>query len=67
MNEHVRDICKLGQKSACCRYLVIGANGFECMKITEMKGYLDSRVAMKTIISRGDNCNGRTIEELNSK
>lgn len=28
----IKDICKIGQGKDCCRYLVMGANGFECMK-----------------------------------
>jgi hypothetical protein len=67
MNEQVRNICKAGQGNACCRYLVIGPMGFECVKSTDLKDYLDARVAMETMVARGDNCEGKTIPELNSK
>ena len=67
MNDHVRNVCKAGQGNACCRYLVIGSMGFECMKNTELKPYLDSRVAMETIVARGDNCSSKSVEELNKK
>lgn len=67
MNEQVRNVCKAGQGNACCRYLVIGARGFECVRDSEMKAYLDARVAMEMMVARGDNCNGKTVEELNSK
>jgi hypothetical protein len=67
MNEQVKNVCKIGQGNACCRYLVIGAQGFECVRDTEMKVYLDARVAMETMVARGDNCSGKTVEELNSK
>ncbi len=65
MNLHVKNVCKVGQSHACCRYMVIASMGFECMKNTELKAYLDARVAMETMVARGDNCEGRTIEELN--
>ena len=65
LNEHIKNVCKLGQFNDCCRYLVIGTQGFECVKDTEMKDYLDSRVAMETMVARGDNCIGKTIKELN--
>jgi hypothetical protein len=65
INNHVRNICKIGQGNACCRYLVISGVGFECVKGTEMKAYLDSRVAMETMVARADNCEGQTIEFLN--
>jgi hypothetical protein len=67
MNEQVKNVCKLGQGNACCRYLVIGPMGFECVKNTDMKDYLDARVAMETMVARADNCEGKTIPELNSK
>jgi hypothetical protein len=67
MNDHVRNVCKLGQGNVCCRYLVISAKGFECMKNTEMKAYLDSRVLMETMVARGDNCDGQELKFLNSK
>lgn len=65
LKDHVKNVCKLGQGNACCRYLVIGANGLECMKKTEMKEYLDSRVKSETMIARGDNCDGKEIKDLN--
>ena len=67
MNEQVKNICKAGQGNACCRYLVIGIHGFECVKQTDMREYLDARVAMETMVARADNCDGKTIEELNKK
>lgn len=67
MNEHVRNVCKIGQGNECCRYMVLGTQGFECVKNTDMKAYLDARVAMETMVARADNCPGKTIAELNSK
>ncbi len=67
MNNQVRNVCKAGQGNACCRYLVIGPMGFECVKDTDLKAYLDSRVAMETMVARGDNCDGKSIQELNKK
>ena len=65
MNIHVKEVCRIGQGNACCRYMVIGAQGFECVKNTQMKGYLDSRVAMETMVARGDNCEGKSMIYLN--
>ncbi|OGM08871.1 hypothetical protein A2Z67_02580 [Candidatus Woesebacteria bacterium RBG_13_36_22] len=67
MNDHIKNICKIGQGYDCCRYLIVGPNGFECAKNTSLSVLLDSRVENKTITARGDNCKGRTIEELNKK
>jgi hypothetical protein len=67
ISDHVKNVCKIGQGNTCCRYLVIGSSGFECVKNTDMKAYLDSRVAMETMDARADNCEGKTVSELNSK
>jgi len=64
-SEHVKNVCKIGQGHDCCRYLVVGPNGFECMKNTSLAPVLDKRVTDETISARGDNCEGKTIEELN--
>jgi hypothetical protein len=66
INDHVKNVCKIGQGNTCCRYLVIGTQGFECVKNTDMKDYLDSRVAMETMVARGNNCEGKEIKELNT-
>jgi len=66
INDHVRNTCKIGQKSACCRYLVITPHGFDCVKNMEMRAYIDSRVAMETMVARADGCEGKTEKDLNS-
>jgi len=67
MNEILTNVCKIGQGHDCCRYLMVGAGGFECAKHGSLQALLDSRVATKTIVARGDNCDGKTNTELNSK
>jgi hypothetical protein len=67
MNDQIKNVCKIGQGSDCCRYLMMGPKGFECAKHTELKTLLDKRVMLKTITAQGDNCEGKTIEELNNK
>jgi len=54
----VEEICKIGKGSACCRYLVGGAQGFECAKHTTMKATIDRRVEAGSFTARGDNCTG---------
>ena len=56
--KYINNVCKIGQGSKCCRYLGAGAKGFECLKNTSLKEMLDKRVKNKTIIARGDNCQG---------
>jgi len=31
-----------------------------------MKAYIDSRVAMETMVARADNCGGKEIKDLNT-
>jgi len=66
MNEQIKTVCKIGQGHDCCRYLVMSPEGFECGKLEmPVKKVLDSRVQAGTITARGDNCDGKTIGELN--
>ncbi len=63
MTDHVKNTCKIGRGNSCCRYLVGGIHGFECAKKTEHKKTLDFRVALGTIVARGDNCEGYSSKE----
>jgi hypothetical protein len=56
--KYVDSICKIGQMDDCCRYLACGKNGFECMKGTEHKAYLDGRVKAGTMNAKADGCEG---------
>jgi len=55
-DNYLKNICKIGQGKACCRYLTCSADGFKCEKLGPLKGVLDSRVMYMT--AQGDNCEG---------
>ena len=55
-NEHLKNVCKIGQGKDCCRYLTCSSKGFQCEKLGLMKGVLDSKVMYMS--AQGDNCNG---------
>lgn len=55
-NNHIKDVCKIGQGKDCCRYLLCGINGFECGKLGSLKEMIDSRVHHMT--AKSDNCKG---------
>ena len=65
MNDHVKGVCKIGQAHDCCRYLAMGGEGFECLKNTSLAVTIDTRVMMGTIYAQANNCEGKTIQELN--
>jgi len=52
----LKEVCKIGQGNDTCRYVVIGADGFHCTKLTSIKSTIDKRVNKMT--AKGDNCNG---------
>ena len=56
---HLKEACKIGQGNACCRYLTVGPDGFECAKNTSLKCLLDRRVQKNLIVAQGDNCDGQ--------
>jgi len=58
-DEDLDALCKIGQGKACCRYLVMGTGGFECIKLTSMKSTVDEKVELGEFNAQGDNCDGR--------
>lgn len=60
MNKHIESICKIGQGKICCKYLVMGIDGFKCAKNTALAINLNSK---KSMIAQGDNCEG--MNQLN--
>ena len=57
-SKHAKEICKVGQGDECCAFLVMGRDGFECVKGTELKLLIDLRLAEGTMNAKGDNCKG---------
>lgn len=59
-DEWAKGTCKIGQGSACCRYLTIGGKGWSCVKSDpELGPYVDGRAAAGTMAAISDNCTGR--------
>lgn len=54
--EYVNDVCKIGQREQCCRYLLFGADGFECGKMGPLKEVIDSKVMYMS--AQANNCEG---------
>lgn len=54
---HVKMVCKPGSP-ATCRFLVMGASGFECAKWSVHHDLLNDRVEQGQMVARGDNCGG---------
>ena len=66
INKNIENICKIGQGAACCKYLVVGGNGFECMKTDlDNKKVVDDNWAHHEHVAQGDNCDGLPNKELN--
>lgn len=56
--DYVKGTCKPGTDD-CCRYLLLGKNGWGCAKlISRLKQHFDDRVADGNIKAVGDNCPG---------
>ena len=61
--EHVKQVCQPGTEK-CCAYLIVGAEGFECAKLSAVfKGQIDLRLAEGTMNAIGDNCPGYGEEQ----
>lgn len=54
-------ICRKGQRSLCCRFLVAGPNGFSCQKHGIHSPLLTARAAKGQMVAISNNCEGRAI------
>lgn len=62
---HIKEVCRIGQGAACCRYLIMSDSGWECWKIDKaLRQSIDNRV--QNMIAKGDNCEGKDKHFLNS-
>lgn len=56
-NVKLKEVCKIGSGPETCRYIVVGANGFECAKNKpSLSVIIDSRLKQGTLHAQGDNC-----------
>lgn len=67
-SDHVRDVCRPGDGTRTCRYLVGdilgGDGGLHCARLDpELAARIDRRVADGTFVAQAINCPGRPPEE----
>jgi len=52
--DEAKEICNLGKGSECCAFLVVGGNGFECIRMSyPMNGSIFSRLENGTMNAKG--------------
>ncbi len=56
--EHLQNVCKLGQGEVVCAFLTSGPGGFTCTKGTSMEDTIRQRLASGSMNAKGDNCSG---------
>lgn len=56
--DYIRNTCKIGQGTECCKYLVCGAKGFECMRDDPENKKVIDNAWNNSKIAQGDNCKG---------
>ena len=60
MKNYLDNVCKIGQGASCCKYLVAGSKGFECMRVDpKNKEIIDENWKIVKHVSQGDNCMGQ--------
>ena len=53
-DEEAKTICRLGQESRCCAFLVCGARGFECIRMSyPMNAHIFARLSENSMNARG--------------
>lgn len=60
MKNYLKHVCKIGCGAECCKYLVAGSKGFECMRVEAAnKSIIDKNWETVEHVSQGDNCMGQ--------
>ena len=53
--DEAKEICRLGQGEKCCAFLVVGGNGFECIRMSyPANGSIFSRLEDGTMNAKGE-------------
>ena len=56
--EKLEKTCLMYQGDKTCRYIMMGIEGYVCIKNSKLKETIDEHVNEKKMFSLGDNCNG---------
>jgi hypothetical protein len=57
--EHLKEVCKIGQGDKCCRYVYADGDGIQCAKLDDaFRTMIDTKVALGLFVAIGDNCGG---------
>lgn len=53
--DEAKSICRLGKMSECCAFLIIGGDGFECIRMSyPMNGSIFKRLKEGTMNAKGE-------------
>jgi hypothetical protein len=53
------ETCKIGQRSACCRFIVASGEGIQCAKLdATLAKQINESVTAGLFTAQGDNCEG---------
>lgn len=64
VSTHLKEICRIGQGAACCRFIVGDGDGLHCAKLApEWAVQINVRHIAGTMTAKGDNCPGKPIGE----
>ena len=66
-DDNLKNTCLIKVGSKTCRYIMLGSNGFVCVKHTPMKQLLDELVEKGQMTSIGDNCAGLSFIDSSEK
>jgi len=68
MNNHLEEVCQMGQGAKCCKFLTLGPEGFACAK-TDPALYagIIATWHLSPHVAQGDNCEGAQGSVLNKK
>ena len=56
--EKLANICLMNNDDKTCRYIMMGEDGYVCVKNSKLQQFIDRRVSEDKMIAKGNNCEG---------
>jgi hypothetical protein len=56
--EKLAQLCLMNNGDKTCRYIMMGEEGYVCVKNSKLQQFIDERVSEDKMIAKGDNCKG---------
>ncbi len=59
---HVTSVCRPGERTKTCRYLILGPGGWRCALGSDLQSTIDGKVSRGEMVAISQNCDGWDVQ-----